>query len=443
MKRQNEITRKISRDINDPWEMDRREFFRKLGGGLIISFSLGGLTSCASATGKEMDEVNAYLRIAEDGRVTLFTGKIEMGQGPVTSLPMMLADELDVNLNSVDIIMGDTDLTPYDNGTYGSLTTRQYGQIMRGAAAKARAILLEMAATELSVKVGDLEVNEGMVSLKSDPEKKISYGDLTRGKEILETIDKPVKMKKPGEFTYMGTSRLHVDAYDKVTGRAIYSGDIRLPGMMYARIVRPPSLGAKLLSIDTTRAEAVGGTEIVRDGDFIAVLNASQDLADVALARVDAEYEEEKLDVDEETIYEYLVRNVDNSQELASAGNPEKGMMKAVRLFESEYHDPYLAHAPIENHTATAYFEGDKLIMWASSQTPFPTKKDIAETLGIPQEKVLLKQVFLGGGFGGKIYNPQAIEAARLAKLSGKPIQLTYSRQEEFMYDRVRPAAVS
>lgn len=442
MKRQEEITRKISRDINDPWHMDRRDFFRKIGGGLIISFSMGGLPALAGTQGRSEDEVNAYLRIAEDGSVTLYTGKIEMGQGPITSLPMMLADELDVSLESVDIIMGNTDLTPYDNGTFGSLTTRQYGQIMRNAAAKARAILLEMAAEELAVQAGDLQVKEGLVFVQSDPGKKISYGDLTKGKKIMKTIDEAVDLKQPGEFTYMGTSRKHVDAYEKVTGRALYSGDIKLPGMMYARIVRPPSLGAKLMSIDTSGAEEIEGTEIVRDGDFIAVLNPSQDLADVALAKVDAEFEEEAAEVDHESIYETLVKSTDNSRELASAGDPGQGKKKSAKVFESEYHDPYLAHAPIENHTATAYFEGDKLIMWASSQTPFPTKEDIAEALDIPQNKVLLKQVFIGGGFGGKIYNPQAIEAARLTQLSGKPIQLVYSRQEEFMLDRLRPAAV-
>ncbi|MDF1573034.1 MAG: molybdopterin-dependent oxidoreductase [Bacteroidales bacterium] len=442
MKRQEEITRKISRDINDPWEMDRREFFRKIGGGLIISFSLGGLPALAGTQGRSEDEVNAYLHIAEDGRVTLFTGKIEMGQGPITSLPMMLADEMDVSLDSVHIIMGDTDLTPYDNGTFGSLTTRQYGQIMRGAAAKARAILLEMAAEELDVPVEDLQVKDGLVAVKSDPGNKITYGDLTKGKKIMRTIDETVDLKQPGEFTYMGTSRKHVDAYAKVTGQAKYSGDIQLPGMMYARMVRPPSLGAKLISIDTSGAEEIEGTEIVRDGDFISVLNPSQDLADVAVAKVSAEFEEEKADVDHNSIYAYITRSVDDSQELASQGNLEEGKKLSDQVFESEYHDPYLAHAPIENHTATAYFEGDKLIMWASCQTPFPTKEDIAEALDIPQDKVLLKEVFVGGGFGGKIYNPQAIEAARLAQLSGKPIQLVYSRQEEFMYDRLRPAAV-
>jgi CO/xanthine dehydrogenase Mo-binding subunit len=157
---------------------------------------------------------------------------------------------------------------------------------------------------------------------------------------------------------------------------------------------------------------------------------------------VNAVFKEEEGGPDHENIYDHMVRSVDDTRELASQGNLEEGMGNCERVFESEYHDPYLAHAPIENHTATAYFEGDKLIMWASCQTPFPTRDDIAEALGIPQDQVLMKQVFIGGGFGGKIYNPQAIEAARLAQLSGKPIQLVYSREEEFMYDRVRPAAV-
>lgn len=441
MKRQEAITHKVSRDMNDPWQMDRREFMRKIGGGLILSFSLGSIPLAAGTPQREEDEVNAYLRIGEDGRVTLYTGKIEMGQGPITSLPMMLADELDVRLEDVDIIMGDTDLCPWDNGTFGSLSTRQYGQTMRGAAAKARAILLEMAAEELKADVDDLRVKEGVVFRVSRPRKKVSYADLTNGKKIMRKIDEAVEMKKPEDFTYMGTSRKHVDAYDKVTGRAIYSGDIRVPGMMYARIVRPPSLGAKLTSIDTSGAEAIEGTEIVRDGDFVAVLNASQDLVDVALAKVDAEYEEEKPEVDDESIYKYVIDNADSSRELESKGDLAKGEKKSAQVFETEYHDPYLAHAPIENHTATAWFEDDRLIMYASCQTPFPTMEDIAEELGIDAEKVHLKQVFTGGGFGGKIYNPQAVEVARIAKLSGKPIQLVYSREEEFKYDRLRPAA--
>jgi isoquinoline 1-oxidoreductase len=442
MRRQEEITLRLSGDMNNPWEMDRREFMKKIGGGLIISFSVSGFPVLACADEEKKSEVNAYLRIGADGRVTLFSGKIEMGQGPITSLPMMLADELDVNLESVDIIMGDTDLCPWDEGTYGSLSTRKFGQAMRAAAAEARIILLNMAAEELGAEPANLEVSDGVISSKNSPGRKVSYAELTEGKEILETLQRKPELKKSGEFRIMGNSRLHVDAYDKVTGRAKYTGDLTLPGMMYARIVRPPSLGAKLLSADTSGAEKIEGTEIVRDGDFIAVLNPSQDLVDVAIARVDTEYEEEEAVADHESIYKYLVEKGTNERELAAQGNLENGKSASVQVFESEFHDPYLAHAPIENHTATAYFEGDKLIMWASCQTPFPTKEDLAEELGIPESKVQLKEIFVGGAFGGKINNPQAMEAGRIAKLSGKPVQLVYSRQEEFLLDRLRPAAV-
>jgi len=444
MKREVKITERLSKDMNNPWEMNRRDFMRRMGGGLIIAFSVADLHLLASSNSQpaETREVNAYLRIGEDGRVTLFTGKIEMGQGPITSLPMMLADELDVSLESVDIIMGDTDICPWDEGTYGSLSTRAFGQVMRAAAAEAKAILLKMAAGELSTETNQLKVNDGVISVRSDDSKTISYAELTRGEKIFETVKGKPSMKTASEMKIMGNSRLHVDGRTKVTGEAKYSGDIQLPGMMYARIVRPPSLGAKLASVDTSGAESMEGVEIAREGDLVAVLHKSKDLVDVAISKVKAEFEEEESVVDDQSLFNYLVEKATNVNVMDSGGNLHKGREESDKTFESEYRDPYLAHAPIENHTATAVFEGKKLNIWASCQTPYPTKEDVAKNLGIPESNVRLKQIFTGGGFGGKIYNPQVIEAARIARLTNKPIQLVYSREEEFMYDRLRPAAV-
>ena len=444
MNRYDKITERLSKDMHKPWEIDRRDFMRKLGGGLVIAFSVSDLQLLNGSESVNIDKegVNAYLRIGEDGRVKLYTGKIEMGQGPITSLPMELADELDVSLESIDIIMGDTDICPHDNGTFGSLTTRAFGQVLRAAAAEARAILLSMAADELSISEDKLKVSDGVVSTVSEDNKSISYAELTEGKEIIRTIRGKPTLKKASEFKIMGQSRLHVDAEVKVTGEAKYSGDIQLPGMMHARILRPPSLGAKLLSVDTSRAEALDGVEIVRDEEFIAVLHESKDIADVAIIRVKAEYEEEALDVDDNSIYKYLIDNASENKSIDSAGNLSEGESKSDNLFDSEFMDPYIAHAPIENHTATAIFEGEKIKIWASCQTPYPGKETVAEELGIPEDNVRIMQIFTGGGFGGKIYTPQLVEAARLAKLSGKPIQLVYTRQEEFMYDRLRPAAV-
>jgi nicotinate dehydrogenase subunit B len=365
-----------------------------------------------------------------------------MGQGPITSLPMELADELDVKLEDVDIIMGDTDLCPWDEGTYGSLTTRVFGQAMRAAAAKARALLMDMAAGELSLELDELEVSDGIVRSKKDSRKQISYAQLTKGKEIVETSIGDVPMKKRSEFKVMGTSRHRVDALEKITGKAKYSGDIQLPGMLRARILRPPSLGARLISADTTEAESMDGVTVVRDGDLVAVLHPMQHMANVAIGKVKAEWEEETLELNQDSLFDYILRVATERRILGSEGELSRGQQEAVQHFDSTFKDPYIAHSPMENHTATAVMENGRMKLWASSQTPYPDRDDVAETLGMDPKDVQLLPIFLGGGFGGKCNNPQALEVARLAKLTGKPVQLVYPREEEFMYDHLRPAAV-
>lgn len=428
--------------MGNPFEMDRRDFMKRIGTGLVVAFSVGSTPLKAGLRQDEDPGFNAYLRIGEDGKVTLFTGKIEMGQGPITSLPMELADELDVRLEDVDILMGDTDLCPWDEGTYGSLSTRVFGQVMRSAAAKARAILIKMAAGELSLERGQLEVIDGMVRSREDHNKKISYAQLTKGKKILETEIGDVPMKKASEFKIMGKPRFRVDSVEKVNGEARYAGDIQLPGMLTARILRPPSLGARLLAVDTSEAEGMEGVTLVKDGDFVAVLHPTRHMASKAIESIKAEWEEEAVELNHETLFDHILEIATESRELASEGQLLQGKSAAVQHIESTFKDPYIAHSPIENHTATALMENGKMKVWASCQTPYPTRDDIAETVGMDPKDVQLLPVFVGGGFGGKIYNPQATEVARLVKLTGKPVQLVFSREEEFMYDRLRPAAV-
>lgn len=437
------INKKVLRNMRNPFGMDRRDFMKRFGTGVVVAFSVGKNPLKAGALAQdETPGINAFLRIGEDGRVTAYVGKVELGQGPITSLPMELADELDVRLEDVDMIMADTDLCPWNEGTYGSLSTRVFGQVLRGAAAKARAILVEMAAEELSIDASDLETFEGVVRSKKDNSKKISYAQLTKGKEILETSLGDVPLKKTSEFRIMGKSKLRVDSLEKVTGEAKYAGDIQIPGMLSARVLRPPSLGAKLLSADTTLAEAMEGVKVVRDGDLVAVLHPSQHMAGMAIGKVKAEWEEEKVDLDQDTLFNYLLEVATESRTLASEGKLEQGKEAAVKNINSTFLDPYIAHSPMEPHTATAMMEDGKMKVWASCQTPYPTRDGIAEELGMDQKDVQLLPIFVGGGFGGKIYNPQAMEVARLVKLTGKPIQLVYTREEEFIYDRLRPSAV-
>ena len=424
--------------------LTRREFIKATGAGLFVFFATGDLllfTGEADSAPLPQD-FNAFLRIGEDGRVSCFTGKIEMGQGIVTSLAQMLADELDVSFDTVDMVMGDTELCPYDSGTYGSLTTRVFGPALRQAGAEARMVLVGLAARRFGLTAEDLAVENGEIYDSGNPKTRISYSELTKGKRIEHFVQGNATPKKPAEFELMNRPMLHVDAVQKVTGKAQYAGDIALPGMLHARILRPPAHGAKALNIDTSEAEKIAGIRIVRDGDLVAALHERWDLADLALSKIESRYETPPAKVDTDTIFDHLLNVAPPGTTLQEGGSLETGEKQTATLIESTYLDGYVAHAPMEPHTATVEFKDGRATVWPSSQTPFPAQQEAARTLGIPAEKVRVISPFLGGGFGGKTRNLQVVEAARLAKITGRPLQVAWSREDEFFHDSFRPAAV-
>lgn len=427
-----------------PWH--RRDFFKLIGGGLYVFFQIGNPFKIFGAEADQRrslsDDYNAFLRIAENGEVSCLTGKIEMGQGIITSLPQMLADELDVPVNSVKMIMGDTDLCPYDRGTFGSLTTRSFSHPMRKAAAKARAVLLEMAAEKLKTPVGQLKVVDGVVFIKNRVNKKVTYGELAKGQKINKFLDKKPDYKDYSEFKIMGKSFLHSDAVIKVKGEAKYGADIRLPGMLYASILRPPSHGATLSSSDVSEAEKMEGVRVVKKGDFIAVLHEHPEKAQQALQKIKAEYTFDEKEVNEKSVFKYLLESNPEGKVVKSEGDILTGKKLSSEIFESEFHDGYVAHATMEPHAAVATIEEDKVTAWVSTQTPFPAQESIAKELGLPLENVRVITTFVGGGFGGKSPHRQAVEAARLASITGKPVMVAWDRKEEFFYDTFRPAAV-
>jgi len=440
--------KKVEPDTTPPSFLSRRDFIKLLGGGILISFSLGDLEALQEEARRRgfrpalPTDFNAFLRIGEDGRVSCFTGKIEMGQGVMTSLAQTLAEELDVPLESVKMVMGDTDLCPYDMGTFGSMTTRFFGPSLREAAAEARAVLLELAAEHLQLPVEQLEAKDGVIFDKAQSEKRVTYAELTKGKKIERHLEKKPAPKAVSEFTKIGRPTSRLDALEKVSGKALYAGDIRLPGMLYAKILRPPAHGAKIKSANTSEVEKMKDVLLVRDGDLIAVLHEHPDEAEKALAKIKAEFEIPEAKVDDKTIYEHLLSAAPEESVVAQGGDLKTGEGMSSQIFEEKYLNAYVAHAAVETHTALANIEGDKATVWASTQTPFGAKDEIARALGFPSQNVRVITPFVGGGFGGKTRNLQAVEAARLAKIVGKPVQVAWSRSEEFFYDSFRPAAV-
>jgi nicotinate dehydrogenase subunit B len=426
--------------------MERRSFVKLLGGGIFIFFQpwdILNLNDLALPQARSLTkDYNAFLQIAEDGTVKCYTGKIEMGQGPITSLPQMMADELNVPIEKIKMIMGDTDLCPYDAGTWGSQTTQTFGPAMRAAAAEARGVLVDLAAVRFRVPATQLEVNDGIVTDTKNPKNKVSYAQLAKGKKLEKYLDTKPSVEEYTKFTYVGRSYRHADALEKVTGKAKYAGDLKLPGMVFARILRPPSHGAKMTNVDVSGAEQVKGTQVVRDGDFIAVLNENRDRADEAIVKIKAEYSFNELKVNDRNLYDRMVGADSRVNVIRTSGDIEAGMQQSDKIFESEFYDPYVAHAAIETHTALANLEGDKMTVWASTQSPFGLQDEISRELGFPREKVRVITPFVGGGFGGKAANQQGVEAAKLARLGKKPVMLVWTRDEEFFYDTFHPAGV-
>jgi nicotinate dehydrogenase subunit B len=430
-----------------PFTVNRREFLKLLGGGIIVSFSLENIYGWREPaqqrrSRREPDDLNAYLIVGEDGTVTCLSGKIEMGQGVITSLPQMLAEELEVPLKSVNIVLGDTDLCPWDMGTFGSRSTKFYGPLLRAAAAKAREILIELAAEQLALSKDKLTVKEAFVLEKNNPENKVSYASLARGKRIEHHLEKDAPLKSVSDFTVCGQPRFRTDSQEKVTGNAKFTGDIRLEGLLYARILRPPAHRAQLKSVDISEAERMKDVQVVREGDMIAALHPTPDGAEEALKKIKAEFDVPEEDLDHTNIYDHLLKIPSEGEVIEKKGNLEEGKKLSAKLIEGSYYNCYVAHAPIETHTALANVEGNKAVLWASTQTPFRAKDEVAEALGLPSENVRVIAPFVGGGFGGKTRNGQVVEAARLSKLTGKPVQVAWTRAEEFFFDNYRPASI-
>ena len=428
--------------------MDRRRFLKTTGSGIFLFFRIRDFSFFTQeGPGRPNlkggpSDFNAYLKIGEDGRVSCYTGKIEMGQGIVTSLAQMLADELDVNIDDVDMVMGDTDLCPFDRGTFGSLSTRAFGPSLRTAGAEARRVLMEMASEKLNIPVNDLATGGGVVFDKSNAKTRIAYAALAKGKKIERTLTDPVVVKKPSEFKLMSKPLTRRDAHEKVTGKAKYAGDIQLPGMLYAKILRPPAHGAKLIDADTREAANVEGARVIRDGDFVAVLHKYPDVAQSALAKIKSKFDIPAPAVDDRSIYDHLLKAAPAGKVVASGGDLSAGEKSSASVHEETYYNAYVAHAPVEPHTAVVKIEGKKATVWASTQAPFGAREEVAKELGFRTEDVRVITPFVGGGFGGKTAHGQVVEAARLARMSGSPVQVAWTRAEEFFYDTFRPAAV-
>ena len=375
---------------------------------------------------------------ARTARVTVYTGKTEVGQNIRTSLSQAVAEELHVPVASIRMLMADTDLTPYDMGTFGSRTTPTMAPQLRKAAAAAREALIDLAASEWKVDRGAVQVADGRV-LCADHS--MAFGELTHGKQLVQTIGANAALTPATEWKIAGHSVPKVDGRDFVTGKHQYSTDVKLPGMLHGKVLRPAAFGAKLTSFDDSEAKQTPGVTVAREGDFAAVAAPDAETAERALAALKAEWKSEPQPSDRD-LYAYLKANAEAGEDRDNRGSVERGMAEADHKLSESYTVAYIAHIPLEPRAAVAEWNGDKLTVWTGTQRPFGVREELMETFGIPEERVRVIVPDTGSGYGGKHSGECAIEAARLAKAAGKPVKVVWTREEEFTWGYVRPAGV-
>jgi nicotinate dehydrogenase subunit B len=383
-----------------------------------------------------------WLTVRPDGTAVAYAGKVEYGQGIRTGLAIEVAEELRLPLDAVQVVLSDTDAVPWDMGTFGSQSTARVGLQLRKAAATAHQVLMDLAADRLDLPVSDLTATGGRVVSRSDASRSASYADLLAGQALSRDIIDDVALTPASGFTVAGKKQLRIDAVARVTGRAIYTQDIVLEAMLFAAVLRTPSRGAKLTSIDTSIAERMPGVvQVVQDEHLVAVLADTDDHADAACQLLQARWEEIPGQPSHADLPDLLVRSGRDPFVTQEAGSVDDGLRAADAVLEATYFIPYVSNAPIEPRAAVARWDGDHLTVWAGTQRPFGIRTELAQRFSIEEQQVRVIAPEIGGGFGSKSMYPIAHEAARLARIAGRPVRVAFSRRDEMMHATVRPAA--
>lgn len=440
-------------------EITRRQFL-KGGGALVVSFNLlpspSGLFAQEN-TGAEPDptQLDSWIAIGQDGRVTVFTSKVELGTGIETALAQIAAEELDVPWQRVKVDMGDTSKTIDQATTSGSRTIERAGPQIRQAAAAARKELLRLAADRLGVGADKLTVRDGVVSVDGNPSKRISYGQLIGGKRFNVTIQaegragelklaQDVKPKDPKDYKTVGSAVRRFDLPPKLTGEMVYIQDVRIAGMLHGRAIRPPVVSSAPATIDESSIKNISGVvKIVREGNFLGVVAKTEWAAVTAAQALKVSWSPPKfkLPANAEELYSYL-RNTKSFNTLKGPerGNPSSALANANKRYEATYRWPFQMHGMIGPSCAIADVRGDKATVWSGCQGPFRTRASMAALLKIPEKNVRVIYHEASGSYGRMSNDDGAEDAALLSRAVGAPVRVQWSREDEHGWEPKGPA---
>ncbi|GEP95510.1 xanthine dehydrogenase family protein molybdopterin-binding subunit [Chitinophaga cymbidii] len=421
--------------------ISRRNFIKVLGGGVAVVLTWTDLNGLSRSLSAKPDEgsIAAWIHIHENGKISVFTGKVEVGQNIRTSLAQVVAEELAVPVDSIDMIMGDTMLTPYDRGTYGSLTTPQMGPKLRKAAASLREALAGMAAEQWKVDKQAVQAKDGRITHAG---KSLGYAELTKGKKIVLPVNEQAALTPADKWTVAGTAVPKVNGRSFVTGKHQYVSDMAVPGMVYGKILRAPANGASLVSADVTKAKISSAVTIVQEDDFIGVTAPDPQTAANALAKIDARWNTTPQPSRAE-IFTYLKNNSEQRDRGESKQEAARQAFSTAPVqLRQNFEIQYIAHVPLEPRAALAVWEDGKLTVWTGTQRPFGVQEELARVFSMSKDNVRVIMPDTGSGYGGKHSGEAAVEAARLAKKTGKPVKVVWTREEEFKWAYLRPGGL-
>jgi CO/xanthine dehydrogenase Mo-binding subunit len=413
---------------------DRRTFL-KAGGILAVGFSMSGTAGANTLSAPKSvakEAVDSWLTITPDNKITIFVGKVDLGTGTRTALAQLAAEELDVSFGRIEMVMGDTATTPDQWMTAANLTIFQGGGELRRAAASARRALIERAAQRLSVAAGDLIVEDGVVRVKADPERAISYGDLI-GDGVKLEVDAKVELKKAPGYKVIGKSIPRVDIPGKVTGEFTYIHDVRVPGMLHARVIRPDDFGARVESIDDSAARQLSGfVQTVRKGDFLAVVARNEWAAIKAARAMSVKWSAGTGLPDQATVFEtWRKRPVAKEDVTQNVGDTKTALEASANRVKATYDFAVQTHATIGPSCAVAEFQGGKLTVWTSSQATHSMQHELSAITGLPRESIRLVFIEGAGCYGRNGTEDAAADAALIATLIGQPVRVQWSRADE------------
>jgi len=423
----------------------RREFLAG-SGALIVGFSLVSRDAQAQGVGVAakplaLDDVDAFLAVGRDGIVRVFTGKVDLGTGTRTALRQIAAEELDVALDRVDLVEGDTARTPDQGPTWGSLTIQVGGVQIRQAAATARRALLAAAAERLGAPVGDLEVKYGVVRLKTDPTKSVAYAELVGDREFRIKVDKSAPLKDPATYTVVGTSARRVDIPAKLTGEFTYMQDFRVPGMLHGRVIRPPAMGATLVSVEESSVSGIKGlVRVVREGSFLGVVAESEWAAIKAARALKATWTPWEGLPEMDRLYQVVKATpVAKDEETLKRGDAVAAMSTAAKTLSATYEFGIHLHGSIGPSCAVADFKDGQLMLWSASQATHWLRRELATMLGIPADRIRVQYLDGAGCYGRNGHEDAAADAVLLSRAVGRPVRVQWMRHDEHGWEPKGP----